>query len=421
MKSGIKIKAHKDITRFEKIGNIPVPDEVALCTKQHIGKPSEIIVKRGDMVKKGQLVARAAKGCSANLHSSIAGKVKAISNLPSISGGTTKSIIVKKEGSQDTDFMEPLSEINAAAVRERVKEAGIIGMGGAGFPTHIKLNPPGEIDISILNGCECEPFLTSDERMMIENAEEIVGGFSYIIKATGAEKGIIGIEDDKPDAAAAMKRAAGKNIEVVILPKVYPQGYEKMLITAITGREVPSGGLPHDVGVSVHNVRTSKAVFDAVASGRPSIDTIVTVSGESIINKSNIRVPIGTSVSNLLQYYNIQYLREISLISGGPIMGEGVDYLDMPVTKTTTGILAFKYKVENQMRCIRCGKCVDVCPMGLVPQELNRFFSGGDYEKMADAGLEECMECGCCAYICPSKIPLVYNFKVAKAARSGVK
>ncbi|MEA3506956.1 MAG: electron transport complex subunit RsxC [Elusimicrobiota bacterium] len=417
MRNGLKIKEHKDISRFESIENIPVPGEVSLSTGQHIGSPSEIIVKKGDMVKKGQLVARASGKCSSNLHASIAGKVKAVSNMPAINGGKTKSIIIKKEGEQETSFMEPLKEINADSIRERVKDAGIIGAGGAGFPAHIKLNPPVKIDIAILNGCECEPFLTSDERTMIENAAEIIEGFKYIIKAVGSEKGIIGIEDDKPEAAAAMSRAAGKDMEVAVLPKIYPQGYEKMLITSLTGREVPSGGLPHDAAVSVHNVKTALAVFKAVDEGRPAIDTVVTISGENIINKANARVPVGTAVSNVLQYYNIQYLRKNLIISGGPMMGNALDFADMPVNKTTSGILALNYRAEEAMRCIRCGKCVDVCPMGLVPQEMNRFFEGGDFEKMEDIGLADCMECGCCAYRCPSKIPLVYNFKTAKAAR----
>ncbi len=417
MRNGIKIKAHKDITRFEELGNIPIPNEVALSTRQHIGAPSVIIVKKGDMVKKGQVVARAAKGCSANLHASIAGKVKAIAEFPSIAGGTTKSVVIKKTGDRETNFMEPLKDINADTIRERVKEAGIIGMGGAGFPVHIKLTPPKKIDISLLNGCECEPFLTSDERLMIENAGQIVEGFNYILKATGAQKGIIGIEDDKPEAAAAMRRASGKNIEVVVFPKIYPQGYEKMLITSITGREVPSGGLPHDVGVSVHNIKTAHSVYRAVSEGRPAIETVVTVSGESIINKSNVWVPVGTPVSDLLQYFNLQYSRINIIVSGGPMMGNTIDYPDMPVTKTTSGILVFNYQAEKEMRCIRCGKCAEVCPMGLVPQGLNRFFSGGDYEKMKESGLDDCMECGCCDYVCPSKISLVHNFKVAKAGK----
>lgn len=326
-------------------------------------------------------------------------------------------MVIKKTGDRETNFMEPLKVINADTVRERVKEAGIIGMGGAGFPAHIKLTPPKKIDISLLNGCECEPFLTSDERLMIENAGQIVKGFNYILKATGAQKGIIGIEDDKPEAAAAMRRASGKNIEVAVFPKIYPQGYEKMLITSITGREVPSGGLPHDVGVSVHNIKTAHSVYRAISEGRPTIETVVTVSGRSIINKSNVRVPVGTPVSDLLQYFNLQYLRRNIIVSGGPMMGNAIDYPDMPVTKTTSGVLVFSYQSEKEMRCIRCGKCADVCPMGLVPQELNRFFSGGDYEKMKESGLDDCMECGCCGYICPSKISLVHNFKVAKAGK----
>ncbi|MGM0442152.1 MAG: electron transport complex subunit RsxC [Elusimicrobiota bacterium] len=417
MKKGLKIKARKKTTRFKKIENIPVPREVVLHLEQHIGAPSEPVVSKGDKVKKGTLLAEASPGCSAALHSPIAGMVKDIGMYPRYNGQIAKAVVIKKTGEQEEDFMEPVEDITPENIFKRVEEAGIVGMGGAGFPAHVKLKPPVDVDTSFLNGCECEPYLTSDEKIMEEEAKKIVEGFDYIRKAVGAEKGIIGIEADKKEAISSMKSFAArqKNIRVEVLPKVYPQGYEKMLITEVTGREVPSGGLPHDVGVSVHNAATCMAVYESIALGKPLIERVLTVTGNKMIKTGNVKVPLGISLDKIIKYYDFQKSdKEFEIFAGGPMMGTPVDSVEVPVEKTTSGILINNTRDMGSRPCIRCGKCVEVCPMGLVPQELNKYFEGDDYERMESAGLSDCMECGCCSYSCPSNISLTYNFKTAK-------
>ncbi|MCP3683736.1 MAG: electron transport complex subunit RsxC [bacterium] len=416
MFGGLKIKANKENTRFEKIENLPFPEEVVIYSSQHIGAPSKIIVKKGDVVQKGQLIGECQGLCSMNLHASIGGKVKSISKIARPGGIVCDAVIMSKEGDQTITLMEPLNELTPEKIRARVKEAGIVGLGGAGFPTHLKLNPPKEIDTAFLNGCECEPYLTSDERLMIENSQKIVEGFLFVKNATGAKEGVIVIEDDKIDAIRYMKMAASryKDIRVVVLPKVYPQGYEKRLITAVTGKEVPSGGLPHDVGVSVHNVGTCFAVYEAVREGKPLIDRVLTLTGPEVINGVNVRATLGMSIKEILGYYQVESRDSYEILMGGPMMGFSLDSIDLAILKTTSGILVKLPEKQSEYPCSVCGKCVEVCPMRLVPQRLNRFFDGGDCAKLNEEGLFDCMECGSCSYICPCNIPLTYKFKAAK-------
>jgi electron transport complex protein RnfC len=413
---GLKIKSYKENTRDEKIENLPFPEEVTIYASQHIGAPSNIIVNKGDIVKRGQIIAECQGACSLNQHASISGKVKEIAKVARPCGVMCDAIVITKDGEQDIALMSPLTEITPELIRERTKEAGICGMGGAGFPSHIKLDPPKKIDIAFLNGCECEPYLTADERVMEEEPEKTVDGFALAIKAVGAEKGIIGIEDDKKTAIENIKRAAWKHnhIEVAVLPKVYPQGYEKMLITQISGREVPSGGLPHDVGVSVHNVGTCVAMYEAVYEGKPLIERVLTVSGEQMINRVNVKSVIGMKIEDILQYYEISKSNASKILMGGPMMGTALDSTDIAVQKTTSGLLLKQPKEYKEYPCVVCGKCVDVCPMNLVPQRLNRLADGQDWAKIQEEGLRDCMECGCCTYTCPSKISLTYKFKTAK-------
>jgi electron transport complex protein RnfC len=414
--NGIKVKSNKEYTRYEKIEHLPFPEEVVLYTSQNIGAPTKIIVNKGDIVKRGQLIAECLGACSMNLHASIGGKIKEITKADKPSGMICDAVVIQKEGGQDLQLMEPLKDINPDTIRERVKEAGIVGMGGAGFPTHIKLDPPKKIEIAFLNGCECEPYLTADERLMVEESEKVVEGFKIAVDAVGAEKGIIGIEDDKKDAIGRMKLVSGKykNIEIKILPKVYPQGYEKMLVTAVTGKEVPSGGLPHDVGVSIHNVGTCLAICEAVNEGKPLIERVLTLAGSELINKVNIKTAIGIRLKDILEYYQIEKGESYKVIMGGLMMGVPLDSIELSTMKTTSGLLINKPKNYKEHPCVVCGKCVDVCPVNLVPQRLNRFFDGKDWGKIEDEGLGDCMECGCCTYSCPSRIPLTYKFKTAK-------
>lgn len=416
MRGGIKVVPNKENTRYEKIENIPFPEEVTLYTSQHIGAPSNVVVKKGDIVNRGQLIAAAQGGCSANLHASISGKIKAISKIAMPGGKVCNAVVIKKEGEQNLQLMEPLKEITPVTIRERVKDAGIVGMGGAGFPTHIKLNPPKKINTTFLNACECEPYLTADERLILEETKKVVEGFLLVKNAVGAEKGIIGIEDDKKDAIDNIRRVikSCKDIELSILPKVYPQGYEKMLITAVTGKEVPSGGLPHDVGVSVHNVGTCLSIYEAVHEGKALIDRVLTLAGHLVINSVNVRAALGTKIEEILQYYQIEKKNSCEILMGGPMMGFSLDSMELSILKTTSGILVTKPSSYKEYPCLECGKCVDVCPIGLVSQRLNRFYDGMDWSRMKDEGLLDCMECGCCSYVCPSDIPLTYKFKTAK-------
>jgi electron transport complex protein RnfC len=367
-------------------------------------------------VEKGQIVAVVGGSCSSNLHAPVGGKVRNISKVQTPCGMMGEAVVIAKEGDQELQLMKPLDDRTPDAIRERAKEAGIVGMGGAGFPTHIKLNPPKKIDTVFLNACECEPYLTADERMMVEKPAEVINGFILAKQAVGAQAGIIGIEEDKKDAVESMRRAVSRNSDVAIrvLPKVYPQGYEKMLITAVTGREVPSGGLPHDVGVSVHNVGTCLALHYAVVEGRPLIDRVLTLGGPGVINSVNVRASIGTKVNEIIGYYQIEKRDSYKVLMGGPMMGIPLDSLEVSITKTTSGILLVIPRKYEERPCSGCGKCVDVCPMNLVPQRLNRFFDGEAADKMKNEGLFDCMECGCCSYICPCRIPLAYKFKGAK-------
>ena len=425
MIGGIKLKSHKSSTRYEKIQNLPIPDEVILYTSQNVGAASLPVVQKGDTVKKGQIIASAQGECSVPLHASISGRVKEITIIDKPGGRTGEAMIIKKEGEQALELMEPVREITPESIRGRVKEAGIVGMGGAGFPTHIKLTPPKLIKTAFLNGCECEPHLTADETLMVEEAEKVLEGFILTKIAVGAEKGIIGIEEDKEEAINNIKKAVKgqSDIEVLILPKIYPQGYEKMLITAAVKKEVPSGGLPHDIGASVHNVGTCFAIYDAVHNGAPLTMRALTITGSCMINAQNVWAPVGMSVADILSYYQIETKQNPSnaekcsiyeVYLGGPMMGIGLDTLDVGILKTTSGILVEVPHIEKEYPCVACGKCVDVCPMSLIPQQLNRFYDGKDWEKISENGLNDCMECGCCSYACPSKIPLTYKFKTAK-------
>ncbi|MBN2406821.1 MAG: electron transport complex subunit RsxC [Elusimicrobia bacterium] len=416
MLRGIKIHSYKESTRHEKIEGLPFPEKVTLYASQHIGAHSRIIVKKNEQVRRGQAVAQPQGRCSSYLHASIGGKVQDITVLPRPDGLVCEAVVIAREGDQAIQLMEPVKDITPESIRSRVSEAGIVGMGGAGFPASVKLDPPKPVQTAFLNACECEPYLTADERLLIEDAKKVVEGFRLVKKAVGAEKGIIGIEDDKKHAIGVLRQVTGSSgdIELSVLPKVYPQGYEKMLITAVTGKEVPSGGLPHDVGVSVHNVGTCLAVYEAVNEGKPLIERVLTLAGPQLIDSVNIRVSIGTGIREIIDYYQVIRTASSRILIGGPMMGFAVDDIDSAVMKTTSGILVDNAGKTVEHPCSGCGKCVDVCPMGLVPQRLNRFYDGKDYAGMKSEGLLDCMECGCCAYICPCGVPLTYKFKAGK-------
>ena len=415
------------ITAKQPVEQISLPEKFYYSTRMHIGAPCEPVVKVGDLVKKGQLIAATEAFVSANIHASTSGKVSAIENFAHPVFGTCQTVIV--EADQADEWLEglPLSEprdwetLPATDITAIIRSAGIVGMGGATFPTHVKTTvPPGKcIEYFILNGAECEPYLTSDHRLMLDEPESIIRGMRIGMKAVGARKGLIGIERNKPDAIAALAKAAtGTGIEIVPLKVKYPQGAEKTLIQVVTGKEVPSGGLPSDVGVLVQNVATAMAVSEAVLEGIPLIARYATVSGGAVREPKNVSVLTGMLFSHIFAQCGGFIEEPCKVLLGGPMMGIAQQTVDVPVIKGTSGILALKASETSQMAersCIRCGKCVTACPMGLIPSILSILGERGDFQTAKeDYDLLDCVECGSCVYVCPAKRNIVQYVRLQK-------
>jgi len=409
------------------IETLPVSGRIAIPVVQHLGAPAEPVVQRGDEVKVGQLLAKSGGFVSANIHSGVSGKVFRIDKKFDASGYKRTSVIIDVAGDDWDPAIDRSTTLKKeiTATREeiiqKIMDAGIVGMGGATFPTHVKLNVPRgkKADILIINGVECEPYLTADHRLMLERGEELVVGIRILMKALGVERAVIGIENNKPDAIDHLTKltADEQGITVQALKVKYPQGGEKQLIKAITGREVPSGGLPVDVGAVVHNVGTTVAAYEAVQKNKPLIERIVTVTGRSVAKPSNFLVRIGTPISALIEAAGGLPQDTGKVVLGGPMMGKAVSKLDIPVTKGTSGVLiipdseAHRRPVEP---CIRCAKCVSVCPMGLEPYLL---IDLGVYQKFERAQTErvmDCIECGSCSYVCPADRPLLDYIRLDK-------
>ena len=422
---GVHPRENKEATEAGQVASIPPPELVVIPLSQHTGAPSKPLVEKGDEVKVGMKIADADGFISVPVHSPVSGKVKEIADYPHPFGRKMPAIAIENDGRDDWIDRSGWSDLTGAApdrVREAVKEAGIVGLGGAAFPTHVKLSPPEgkSIDTVILNGAECEPYLTADHRVMLEFADDIIAGFKVILSVVGAGRGFIGIERNKPDAINLMREKVSgeKGIEVSDLKVKYPQGAEKQLIKAITGREVPCGGLPMDVGCVVQNVGTSLAVFEALKHGKPLISRVLTISGSAVKNPGNFEVRIGTPFSHIISAAGGDTEACRKLIMGGPMMGIAQHTDEVPVIKGTSGIVLL---AENDVRmeepgpCLRCGRCVDHCPMKLVPNEIVRFVEKGKMEAAEEYGIFDCMECGVCAFICPSKIRHVHLMKRGKA------
>ncbi len=421
---GIHPKDSKVYTMDKTIEIPPLPSQVVIPMSQHIGAPCTPLVKVGDKVKKGQVIAESDAFMHSPVHASISGEVIKIAEMPHASRVNCLSIVIKNDGLDEWVQGIPLhrewDQLETAEILDIIKGAGAVGMGGATFPTHIKLSPNKNVDVFIVNAAECEPYLTADYRMMLEYAKRIVTGVKIVMKVLGVSKCFVGIEDNKPEAVSVMKDAfKGTSVEVVSLPTKYPQGAEKMLIKVLTNREVPSGGLPMDVGVVVQNVGTTVSICDAVVSGIPLIERVTTVSGDAIKDPKNLLLRIGTSYEYVIDYCGGFSKTPEKIISGGPMMGMAQFTLDVPVIKGTSGILALSSDVVNsgeESPCIRCGRCVKACPMGLVPSmlsilgERNRF-----KEAKEEYGLFNCIECGSCVYTCPAKRNIVQYIKYAKA------
>ena len=417
----------KEFTEHLALKRFPEPEEVVIPLSMHAGAPANPVVQVGDTVKVGQKIGEAAGFISAPVHSSVSGTVVAIEDHGHATRGTCLSVVIKSDGKDTLDeSVKPnksLEELTPDEIVEIVKEAGIVGMGGAGFPTSVKLKPAKPVDTILLNGCECEPLLTADHRVLLEYADDVIYGLKAIIKAVGAEKGVIVIEDNKPDAIELMKEktAAIDNIEVVEAKTKYPQGAEKMLIKRVTGRKVPSGGLPADVGCVVSNISTTKAISDAIQKGMPLVERVVTVTGERLKNPGNFIVKIGTNTQDLIDYCGGLVGDDITIKAGGPMMGFVLSDTNVPIMKGSNGIIAVETDHTKEQPCIKCGRCMDVCPMELSPLYFAKFADEENWQGMKDKNVMDCIECRCCEYICSSKIPLVTKIKAGKNAVRGMK
>lgn len=403
----------------------PEGAELVFPLSQHIGAPAAALVKKGDEVLVGQKIAEAGGFVSSPIFASVSGTVKTVEPRLTIGGGKVNSIVIVNDGKyseieglgKQTDY----KSLSKEQIIEKVKEAGIVGLGGAGFPTHVKLNPPpdNKIDSIIINAAECEPYLTTDHRLLLEKTDRIIKGLEIIMSLHPGSKGYVAIEENKPDAIEAVTKAAASNsnIEVIVLKCKYPQGSEKHLIYAVTKREVPSGALPAAVGCIVDNVNTVLAIERAVVKGRPLMHCVVTVSGDAVKNPGNYQVRLGTDLGWLLDEIGGFSEEPGKLIAGGPMMGTALFDTHVPFQKTTSGILAFTKKtaeIPPASACIRCGKCVDVCPMGLQPVEIVGDLNKKDYAAFIKHNGLDCIECGSCSYTCPAKRHLAQTLRVGK-------
>lgn len=412
---------YEKITQERKIVVAEIPPRVILPLNQHIGAPAVPLVKVGDKVKVGQKIAEANGFVSVPAHASVSGEVIEIAELPHPLQEKSLAMVLKSDGKNSWDNSvkkrKNVENLSKEKIIEIIKEAGIVGMGGAGFPTHVKLTPPKgvQIDTVILNGAECEPYLTCDDRLMQEKTKEILKGLKLIMKVTQAERAFIGIEDNKKAAIAALENEVKEeNIKVVSLKTKYPQGAEKMLIFSLTKRKVPPGKLPLNVGVVVNNVGTSKAIYDAVYEGKPLVERVVTVTGQ-VKEPQNLLVRIGTPFKNLIEFCGGYQGDPYKLTSGGPLMGIAQITDLVPVIKGTSGILVLgKQKEEKENPCLRCSRCIDVCPMSLLPTTIAKLADKNQFALCEQYHALDCFECGACAFVCPSQIPLVKKIKYAK-------
>ena len=402
--------------------------ELVYPMSQHIGAPCTPCVKKGDYVYVGQPIGQANGFVSATIHSSVSGTVKIVETRMTLKGVKDTCVVVENDGLyavSETPYIAPKKlgeDLTKAELIEYVKSAGIVGLGGATFPTHVKLSTPEDkkVEFILVNGAECEPYLTSDHRVMLERGQEVIEGLKILLKVFKDAKAIIGIEDNKMDAYEKMNQLAeGTPIEVKLLHTKYPQGSEKHLIYALTSREVPSGKLPIEVGCIVHNIDSAAAIYRAVVKGQPVLSRIVTVSGKGVQRPCNIEVKTGTSFRQVLEYAGVDWEKTVKIIAGGPMMGTAISNVDVPVVKGTSAILCFteeEVASEAPSNCIRCGKCVNVCPMGLIPSALQKSAIHGHYDEFLKQNGMDCIECGCCAYTCPAKRELVQSIRTAKSA-----
>jgi electron transport complex protein RnfC len=427
LKGGVHPPEYKELTHHRAIETFPTPVEVDILLVQHFGAPCTPTVKRKDKVSEGDLIGEVESGLGARIHSSVTGTVKNIGSSVNPVSVSSPSITIQTDPeARPREYVPTVwKELSREELLGRVKRAGIVGIGGAGFPTHVKLSPPPEakVDTLIINGAECEPYLTTDHRVMLEHPGEVLEGAKIMLRILGIRQCHIGVEANKEDAIAVLRKTASEmeadsfQIAVDALEVKYPQGSEKQLIDSILGRKVPGFGLPFDVGVIVQNVGTTKAIYDAVVLEKPLYEKVITISGEGIERPANLRVRIGTRLVDIVSYLGGTRPGLAKVVMGGPMMGFAVSTLDFPVTKTTSGVLFLtEDEIDTQIhsQCIRCGWCLDACPMGLSPNEIGVYVEAGRAEETAQFGVFECFECGCCSFVCPAKRPLVQFIRLAK-------
>lgn len=426
-KGGIHPPENK-LTAAKQTEVLPLPVSVAIPVSQHIGAPATVIVNKGDSVKTGQVIAGSIGFVSVNIHSSVSGKVNKIDSIVDTTGYKQTAVFIDVEGDEWVDSVDRSDDIitdiklSSEEIISRCQESGIVGLGGATFPSHVKLSVPSgkRCDLLIINGVECEPYLTADHRLMLEKGKEILVGISILMKALKIKRAQVGIENNKTDAIVHLKKlvASFEGIEICPLRVKYPQGAEKQLIKALTGREVPSGRLPIDVNVVVHNAGTAFAVYEAVQKNKPLIERVVTITGKTLANPGNYLVRIGTPVSLLIEKAGGLPDDTGKIISGGPMMGKALINTDIPVVKGMSGIILFPSSESDRMPsqpCIRCAKCVSVCPLGLEPYLLMLLAQKGLFEKAEEERITDCMECGSCSYTCPAGRPLLDYIRLGKS------
>ena len=420
-KGGLHPYDGKELSKDKPILEYLPKGEMVYPVSQHIGAPAAPCVTKGDRVLVGQRIAEAAGFVSANIHSSVSGTVKAIEPRVTVSGAKVNCIVVENDGEYEQVPFTPIEERTPEAIIQAVKDAGIVGLGGAGFPTHVKLSPkePDKIDTIIINGAECEPYITADYRCMMEIPEQIFSGLNLILSLFPKAKGVIGIEDNKPEAIAKMKELCRgeSRIEVAELKTKYPQGAERSLIYAVTGRSVNSSMLPADAGCIVDNVATAIAIHEAVTMGKPLYERVVTVTGDAVNSPGNFKVKAGTNAAELVEAAGGFKNQPEKVISGGPMMGMALGTLDVPCGKTFSSLLCFtrdEVAACEPGNCIRCGRCVEVCPAGLMPTKLSEVADHGDFELFDKLNGCECVECGCCSYVCPAKRRLTQSMKTGR-------
>ena len=424
---GVHPREEKALTSQLPIRRMPYPDEIVLPLRQHAGAPAKLCVKVGDHVERGDPVGLADGWMSVPIHASASGTVTGIGWWPHPDGGmaTAVRIAVDRYAPQvPRPRMVPHWEgLSISEVVRAVQDAGVVGLGGAAFPTHVKLAPPGDkpVHTLIINGAECEPYLTSDHRAMVEYPGRVLFGIRVMMRAMGITRCVVGVERNKPDAIAALQQVVPSDLDITILPLTvkYPQGAEKMLIHAVTGIEVPSGQLPLSVGVVVQNVGSVAAIAEVFETGLPLIERIVTVSGHGLRRPANLIVPVGTKLRDLLAFCGGVTPDAAEVVIGGPMMGQALANLDAPVLKGTTGVVVLEKqetRLEKVYPCIHCGRCLEACPVFLNPSLLGDFARVARYDDMVDLHLADCMLCGSCAYVCPSNIPLSQLFQASKVA-----